>query len=66
MAREILFTIRKDGKVEMDLEGFLGSGCSDVTNELVKALGEKVEGSKKCEYYVSAPAKKTSYTHGNG
>lgn len=64
MAREIEFTIKPDGSVEIDLQGFLGSGCSDVTDELVKALGKKVHQTKKCDFYVATPVKKQTYTHG--
>jgi hypothetical protein len=55
--QEIEFTITPTGEVDIDLQGFFGKGCSDITQELVKDLGDKVKQSKKCEFYVSSPVK---------
>ncbi len=49
--REIEFTIDLDGTTSMDLKGFEGRGCSEITDQFVKALGKRVKTSKKTEYY---------------
>ena len=66
MPKEIEFTIHPDGEVEIDLKGFMGRSCSNVVDELTKALGEQVKRSKRPEYYVSTPVKRSATTrHGN-
>lgn len=50
--KEIEITINTDGSTEIDLKGYHGKGCSEITDKLVKALdGEVVDRTKKREYY---------------
>ena len=57
--REIEITIDTDGKTEIDLKGFQGQGCSQISDELIKALGGAVEQRKhKGEYYKPKPKAK--------
>lgn len=56
--KEIEIIINVDGSVEIDLKGFEGKGCSDITEQLVKALAGEVNIRKqKTEYYK--PKQKT-------
>jgi len=57
--KEIEITIDADGDAEIDLKGFNGQGCTEITNQLVKALsGEKVKRIKKSEYYKTKTKEK--------
>jgi len=57
--REIEITINEDGTTEIDLKGYEGKGCADVTDKLVKALGgETVKRSPKGEFYKPKPKSK--------
>ncbi len=51
MAKEIEVIIDQDGKLNIDLKGFVGKECSSVSEKLLKALGAKVKQTKKKEYY---------------
>lgn len=52
MATEIEITIDEDATVEIDLKGFHGKGCAEITDMLVKSLqGDVVTRSPKSEYY---------------
>lgn len=53
MARKITIKIDKQGKTQVDLEGFKGEECVDWTNRLADALGKKVHSEKKEDYYAS-------------
>ena len=48
---EIEVVIDKEGKVSIDLFGFNGKGCTEISDQLSKALGTRVERKKKGEYY---------------
>lgn len=57
--KEIEITIEPDGSTEIDLKGFHGKGCSEITDKLVKALeGEVVTRTPKAEYYKPKPKTK--------
>lgn len=57
--KEIEITIDTDGTVEIDLKGFHGKGCSEITEKLLKALdGEVKTSTKKSEYYKPVPKTK--------
>ena len=49
--KEIEITITTDGKVISDLQGFEGKGCDGAIDDILLALGKKVETKKKKEYY---------------
>lgn len=51
MAKEIEVIIETDGTMSLDLVGWRGKGCSDVVDEMCKALGKKIKSDKKCEYW---------------
>ena len=57
--REIEITIDVDGKTDIDLKGFQGKGCSQVTDDLVKGLaGNVLERGQKCDFFKSKPKAK--------
>ncbi len=50
--QEIEITIDAEGLTEIDLKGFHGKGCSEITDLLAKGLaGDIVKRSPKAEYY---------------
>jgi len=51
--RKIVFVFREDGSVETDAQGFAGSNCVKMTEELLKGLDAKLETRKvKGEFYL--------------
>lgn len=57
--KQIDFVIDQDGNVEIDQTGWTGSGCGEIAEQLIKAVGKKVKQTKKCEYY----ARQTEQSH---
>lgn len=55
--KEIEITIDTDGKVSSDLHGFDGKGCSGAIDDLLDALGKKIEVKKKKEYFRDVKVK---------
>jgi hypothetical protein len=56
---EIEITIDSEGSTEIDLKGYHGKGCAEITDKLVKSLqGEVVNRSPKTEYYKTQPKTK--------
>jgi xanthine dehydrogenase molybdopterin-binding subunit B len=51
MSKEIEYTIRPDGTVEFDLQGFKGQGCSETAEQIIKKLGKDSKRERKQEYY---------------
>ncbi len=51
MSKEIEYTIKPDGTVEVDLQGFKGQGCSQTADEVMKNLGKDINKDKKREYF---------------
>lgn len=50
--QEIEITIDAEGLTEIDLKGFHGKGCAEITDLLVKSLaGEVVKRTPKTEFY---------------
>ena len=50
--QEIEITIDAEGSTEIDLKGFHGKGCSEITDLLTKSLaGDVVTRSPKAEYF---------------
>ena len=49
--QEIEITIDAEGSTEIDLKGFHGKGCSEITDLLTKSLGNVVKRAPKAEYY---------------
>ncbi len=50
--QEIEITIDAEGSTEIDLKGFHGKGCSEITDLLIKSLaGDVVKRVPKAEYY---------------
>lgn len=57
--KEIEITIDVDGKTEIDLKGFQGKGCAQVTESLIKSLaGEVVHRAQKCDFFKPKPKTK--------
>lgn len=50
-AREIEFTIKKDGEVEVDQKGYQGKECSGDIQEILNKLGKEKKSIKKKEYH---------------
>lgn len=50
------------GEVTVTAGGFVGTGCSAVTDAIAKALGTTVEEKKLPEYHKTATVKKTNTT----
>lgn len=51
MSKEVEIIINTDGTVEIDLHGFHGKGCAEITEKFLKALGKEVKRDQKCEYH---------------
>jgi hypothetical protein len=43
--------ISEDGSVRVDVDGIVGSSCTDITGKLEQALGEVTNRDKKNEFY---------------
>lgn len=57
--QEIEITIDAEGLTEIDLKGFHGKGCSEITDILIKSLqGDVVKRAPKAEYYKAKPKTK--------
>ena len=63
--KEIEITIDIDGKTEIDLKGFQGKGCSQLTDDLVKSFrGEVITRDQKCDFYKQKPKAKVKQRQG--
>lgn len=52
--KEIEITIDEEGNTEIDLKGFKGKGCKELTDGLIKALHGTVEKrTQKADFYKS-------------
>lgn len=51
MEKKVEIKIQPDGKIDIELIGFEGQGCSKVAAEIVAALGKAIQSNKKPEYY---------------
>jgi hypothetical protein len=52
MAKEVTFTINKEGEIKIDMEGFEGKGCHELMDHLSSAIGGKITKEViKDEYY---------------
>ena len=49
--REIEFTIKPDGEVEVDQIGYEGKNCVNDVKEILNALGREKSVKRKKEYY---------------
>ncbi len=50
--RIIEIIIDQDGQSSIDLQGYMGKGCADVSAQITKALGGKViQSDKKTEFF---------------
>ena len=47
---QIIITIDKDAEVKVEVQGHIGSGCTALTNEIERALGETTKDEKTEEY----------------
>ena len=52
MAERVVVTISPTGKVQVEADGVVGSGCEALTQSMQDGLGETVESQKKPEYYA--------------
>ena len=51
---EVKVVINEDGTVETEVNGVKGSGCTQYTDAVIKALGgDVIKEEKKQEYYES-------------
>jgi len=63
--REIEITIDADGKTDIDLKGFQGKGCAQITDKLIKSLrGEVISREQKCDFYKPKPKIKVKQRQG--
>jgi len=51
MPERVIVTISPTGKVQVEADGVVGSGCEALTQAMQEGLGETVESQKKPEYY---------------
>ncbi len=51
MAKEVEFTIKPDGVVEVDQKGYEGKQCVNDVQEILSALGKEKKTVRKKEYY---------------
>jgi len=52
MSKEIEIVISPDGEeVAIDLIGFHGQGCAEITAKIAEALGEVKKSDNKCEFW---------------
>ena len=57
--KEIEVTINLDGTTEIDLKGFEGAGCHQITDQLVKSLaGEVISRDQKCDFFKAKQTEK--------
>ena len=57
MSKEVTFKISPDGsQVEVDAEGFHGTGCMDFAKRTLDALGRITDKKEKPEMYETAGA----------
>ena len=53
----VTVTIHPDDNTEIDVDGFAGQGCDQITEAVIKALGgKKITDEKKPEYYQGVGA----------
>lgn len=62
--KEIEIVIDKDGEVSIDLKGYQGKGCSNISEALANALGTRVKNDKKCEYWQTETKVKAQVRNG--
>lgn len=55
--KEIEFTIKPDGTVDMEQTGFEGKECTKTAEELIKILGTDVKNVKKPEWFKTQKVK---------
>ena len=51
---QIIITIDKDASVKVEVQGHAGSGCTSLTKEIERALGETTKDEKTQEYHQRA------------
>ena len=51
---ELEIVISPQGKVQIEVKGVQGSGCTDLTRSIEEALGEVDKRTFKAEYYVNS------------
>lgn len=63
--REMKITIRKDGKVDIEVQGVPGADCLDFSRFLEEELGTVEERVKTGEYYQEETEKRLSVSLGD-
>lgn len=53
MSQELEIVISPEGKVQIEVKGVQGPGCTELTRFLEEALGTVDDRTFKAEYYVS-------------
>lgn len=51
MSNEIVVTISAGGEAKVEVKGYTGPGCKDLTRQLEAALGATTSDIKTREYY---------------
>jgi hypothetical protein len=51
MQAEVIVTIKPDGKVTIEAEGYTGPTCATITTPYRKALGQELTNTTKPEYW---------------
>ena len=55
---EVKVIVNEDGTTEIEVDGVVGSGCTQYTQAVIKALGGQVtKDEKKPEYYQTDSSK---------
>ena len=63
--KEIEITIDENGEISLDMQGFQGKGCSDLSKKLIQAMKGKIKSvKKKNEYYKVEEKQKQTINRG--
>ena len=49
--KEVEITIKQDGTIEFDQQGFEGKACDGAIDDLLKAMGKVLKNTKKKDYH---------------
>jgi len=62
--KEIEIIIDKNGECSIELFGYNGKGCSDVSKQLANALGSTTKIDKKADYWKTETKQKQKICRG--
>jgi hypothetical protein len=62
MAKAVNIVIDKDGKIQLDAEGYQGKGCQQAVDAIAEhlKLGTAESAEHKAEYYATEKLKETA------